>query len=418
MPKRGGGGRRRLEHVDAMRPVKQVGVVATHSLIFFAPAASAGLGASLLITHFTRFGFMFISAAMLVYAYPDLKLAGLRAFWRRRLLSVSLPYALWTAIYFGFESLHIHGVPAAFETSGGIASSPLVSLERFGRLLLGGYYQLYYLVVLMELAIVYPALLWLLRRTRRHHRALVVVSGLVQVVLVSLEHWRVVPGWLLGASATRELWYYQFFVVAGGVMALHYDEVHDWVLAHRASVLSLVALTAGLAEAWYWLGESRLVPDLLGGNGDSTFQPIVVPLYAALVGGLYLLGVWLADPGRSAPLRWLVQSAGDSSYGIYLSQVLFISALAVLGWSRLERVVPWPVVVAGAVVVVYASAMAFTAVLARLPGARATAGRARVPWPAWWRRWWSKSPLARVRPGGRAQQLPAATLQRSTLVGR
>jgi len=42
--------------------------------------------------------------------------------------------------------------------------------------------------------------------------------------------------------------------------------------------------------------------------------------------------------------------------------------------------VPWPVVVAGAVVVVYASAMALTALLARLPGARATVGRARVPW--------------------------------------
>lgn len=381
MAKRGGGGRARLEHVDAMRPVKQVGVVATHALIFFAPATSAALGASLLLTHVTRFGFLFISAAMLVYAYPDLGARGLRTFYRRRLLSVALPYSLWTAIYFSMESLHIRGVPAAFETSGGIASSLGVTLERFGRLLLTGYYQLYYLVVLMELAIVYPAFLWLLRRTRGRHRWLVAGSALVQLVLVSLEHWRLVPGWLLGASATRELWYYQFFVVGGGVAALHYDAFHDWVLRHRRAVLVALASTVALAEGWYALGTSGVVPDLLGGNADSTFQPVVVPLYVALIGGLYLLGVWLADPARSTFLRRAVHSTGEGSYGIYLSQVLFISLLSVLGWERLERSVPWPLVVAGAVVLVYLAALGLSALLARLPGARATAGRARVPWP-------------------------------------
>src|ERR1700758_966704 len=70
-PAPGGRQRRpRLAHVDAMRPVKQLGVVSTHSLQWFAPAASIGAGAGLMLTHVTRFAFMFISAAMLVYAYP------------------------------------------------------------------------------------------------------------------------------------------------------------------------------------------------------------------------------------------------------------------------------------------------------------------------------------------------------------
>ena len=43
---------------------------------------------------------MFISAAMLVYAYPAVGRGGWRTFWRRRLLAVVLPYATWTAIYF------------------------------------------------------------------------------------------------------------------------------------------------------------------------------------------------------------------------------------------------------------------------------------------------------------------------------
>jgi hypothetical protein len=34
------GTRKRLDHVDAMRPVKQFGVVSTHTLLFFAPVGT------------------------------------------------------------------------------------------------------------------------------------------------------------------------------------------------------------------------------------------------------------------------------------------------------------------------------------------------------------------------------------------
>jgi len=92
--------RPRLTHVDAMRPVKQFGVVTTHSLQSFAPAASLGAGSALMLAHVTRFAFMFISAAMLAYAYPAVGRGGWPAFWRRRLLAAVLPYATWTIVYF------------------------------------------------------------------------------------------------------------------------------------------------------------------------------------------------------------------------------------------------------------------------------------------------------------------------------
>src|SRR5579859_1651279 len=67
--------RRRLDQVDAMRPIKQAGVVSTHSVLYFAPAAaSVGSGAALLLLHVSREGFFFISACMLTYAYTDLRL--------------------------------------------------------------------------------------------------------------------------------------------------------------------------------------------------------------------------------------------------------------------------------------------------------------------------------------------------------
>ena len=68
-----------------MRPVKQVGVVSTHTLLFFAPlAAGVAVGASLQLLHVTREAFLFVSACMLTYSVRDLPGIDHRTFWRRR----------------------------------------------------------------------------------------------------------------------------------------------------------------------------------------------------------------------------------------------------------------------------------------------------------------------------------------------
>src|ERR1700735_5184267 len=93
--------RQRLDHVDAMRPMKQAGVISTHVLTFFVPAAaSVSTGAVMLLTHFSREGFFFISACMLTYAYMDLDKGGLRPFYGRRLVAVTVPYVCWTVFFF------------------------------------------------------------------------------------------------------------------------------------------------------------------------------------------------------------------------------------------------------------------------------------------------------------------------------
>jgi hypothetical protein len=54
--------RHRLDHVDAMRPVKRAGVISTHSVLYFAPWPPARIGATLLLLHVSGEGFFFISA--------------------------------------------------------------------------------------------------------------------------------------------------------------------------------------------------------------------------------------------------------------------------------------------------------------------------------------------------------------------
>jgi peptidoglycan/LPS O-acetylase OafA/YrhL len=150
--------RRRLDHVDAMRPIKQAGVVTTHTIVNFVPAAAGvGSGTVLLLLHVSREGFFFISACMLAYAYADLNLGGLRRFYWRRFLSVGVPYLCWTLIYFFFlmPTAHYHGVGPALRSLATMAET--------------GYYQLYFLMVIMQFYVVFPLAAVLLRRTKGHH---------------------------------------------------------------------------------------------------------------------------------------------------------------------------------------------------------------------------------------------------------
>jgi hypothetical protein len=110
-----------------MRPVKQAGVISTHTVLYFAPAAaSTGSGAALLLLHVSREGFFFISACILTYAYAGLNRAGLRRFYWRRFLSVGIPYLCWSVIYF------LYALPASYYASVAAAFRGLASQCRPG----------------------------------------------------------------------------------------------------------------------------------------------------------------------------------------------------------------------------------------------------------------------------------------------
>src|SRR6185437_15076254 len=119
------------------------------------------------------------------------------------------------------------------------------------------------------------------------------------------------------------------------------------------------------------------------GSGNDPFQPSVVPFDVGAIACLYLLGVAVVKPGRSRRLRAAVRSGSDNSYGVYLSQMLFINALIWAGWARLDSVVWWPLLCAATVVIVFLAGVALTSLLARTPLAVPLTGRRQQPWATW-----------------------------------
>jgi peptidoglycan/LPS O-acetylase OafA/YrhL len=359
--------RRRLDQVDAMRPIKQAGVISTHSILYFAPAAaSVGSGAALLLLHVSREGFFFIAACMLTYAYADLRLAGLRRFYWRRCLSVVIPYSCWTVIYF------LYLLPTAHY------ASLAAALRHLAAMAYTGYYQLYFLLVIMQFYLVFPLVLMLLRRTRGHHGRLIAAAALAQVLIAIAMHWQILPP-LMVRYGQQDALSYLLYLIGGGVVAFHLDEVHAWVCGHARLITALTVAAALAAEGVYFLAQHGVTTVL--GSGSDPFQPSVIPFNVGAITCGYLAGVALVRPRRSRRTRAVVRSGSENAYGVYLSQMLFITALTWLGWERLSSAVPWPLLCAVTVVIVYLGCVALTALLARTPLAVPLTGRGQQPWP-------------------------------------
>jgi peptidoglycan/LPS O-acetylase OafA/YrhL len=363
--------RRWLDQVDAMRPVKQAGVLSTHSILYFAPAAAAvGSGAALLLLHVSREGFFFISACMLTYAYADLDLldrAGLGRFYRRRIVSVVIPYLCWNLIYFCYL------LPTAHYASLGKALGHLAWLVAIG------YYQLYFLLVIMQFYLVFPLVLLLLRRTQGHHGRLIAAVAAAQVAIAIAMHWRLLPALMLKYGQQDAL-SYLLYLIGGSVVAFHLDEVHDWVVQHARLILALTAAAALAAEGIYFLAQQGVTTVL--GSGNDWSQPSVIPFNIGAITCGYLAGVALVRPGRSRRTKALVRMGSDDAYGIYLSQMLFITALTWLGWGKLSAAVPWPLLCLLTVGIVGVCCVTLTSLLARTPLAVPLTGRQQVPWPS------------------------------------
>jgi peptidoglycan/LPS O-acetylase OafA/YrhL len=363
---------RRLDQVDAMRPLKQAGVVSTHALLVFAPAsAGVAAGAALTLLHVSREGFFFVSACMLTYAYADLNRAGLRRFYWRRFVSVGIPYLCWTAVYYAWTLPTTH------------YASTARALMAIPRLLYTGYYQLYFLLVIIQFYVVFPFVLMLLRRTRGHHGMVIAVTVLVQVLLVSGMHWQVLPPGMRSGWAQREAPTYVLYLIGGAVVAFHLPEAHAWVCRNARLVIALTAGAGLAAEGVYYLAQTGVTTVL--GSGDDPFQPSVIPFNAGAIACLYLAGVALVRPGRSRRTRAAVRSGSDNAYGVYLGHMLLITALVWLGWERLTGTVPWPLLCLVTVVIVYLGAFALTSLLARTPLAVPLTGRKQVAWATPWR---------------------------------
>jgi len=372
------GTRKRLAHIDAMRPVKQAAVISTHTLVFFAPlATSSAVVGLIMLTRFSRDAFLFVSACMLTYSYKDTETFRLGHYFKRRFMSVGVPYIAWTIIYFFYTSL----IPVKHFPFYSVTHSKIFSLagwHYFDHLFLTGYYHLYYLIVIMEFYVLFPLFLTFVRRFSSWHWVIVLVALAWQITygaLLDSNHFFI---HLSGVQQTRLITSYPIYLVGGVIVALHLDEIHDWIVSHARLIVTLTISFGVVAEVLSYLDRYAWLPYYLR-TGTYVYSPTIVPFNIGAIFCVYLLGVHLVSPKRSERTRAAVRSGSDNSYGVYLSQMLWIPFLLRVR-NHFHLHLAWGVAVPLALILVYFLGYLFTAIVARTPLALALTGRSRATW--------------------------------------
>ncbi len=352
---------RYLGQFETYRVIACCAVVFQHSLLWtLAPGIVAGW-AFVMLLHFSRTAFFFLSAFVLTYAQITRPRSTIE-FWRRRYAQLGVPYMAWTLIYWIYTLIDHNG-------------STGTDWSYLWHDLVYGYYQLYFVVVLLQLYLVYPLVLWLVQKTRRH--GLLMTASLLFALALSADlHW---PG-SFGALGHATVWLerywpfsrnpitYQEQFIAGILVALHYERVHEVVERWWRQFAALAVIVGVAAILWYlvavWTGESA-------GRASNIYQPIAFLWFTAVVAALEACTYrWYRHRSEGRINRFVhawAPSIAALTGGVFMSHVLFINLLRTgLGNILLAHVGWFGRVVTLFVATIVVSGL-FTAIVVRTP---------------------------------------------------
>jgi surface polysaccharide O-acyltransferase-like enzyme len=305
--------RRHLHAVDLMRVLTVALVVAVHTVTQVPVRDTVAAGALTVVFHSSREIFFVLTALVLMHGHGRRRVRW-SDFWRRRHLCVAVPYAAWTVVYLIADG-HWRDPAGSF-------------LHTLGADLLtgGAKYQLYFLLVSMQIYLCFPVIRWVIRATRDHHGLLLGACAVFQLALSAAIHDRWSPGglitaWVQGPDAVLPS--YVLYVLAGGVAAWHLDAITAWTLAHRRRILLGGGAAVAAAVGVFLLQRLALGEDT--GTASGVFQPVVVVDSLALAWTFFTAGVSWAE--RGMPLRRVVVALSDSSFGIYLAHPLVLMGM-------------------------------------------------------------------------------------------
>ncbi len=340
-------------------------VIAVHTISHTEPGGSVTANGFEMLLHFTREAFFTLTGFVLMYqSLGRAKPLAATAFWRKRIVAVGVPYIAWSIIYTGIQA-----------TAG--VGTWTSELHHLGSNLLFGqaWYHLYFLLVSIQIYLLFPLIQALMRATAGHHGALLAVSAVVQLaILTGQQYFPPKHGWLLSVANHQDalIVSYMFYVLLGTVAAYHFDEIRTFVHRHpRGLIAAIVAVAIG-TEAWYLVATNTGTDPLIASN---VLQPVMLLWSIAAVAGLFMVGTRYADH-RVADSRGdrALSLASDRSFGVFLVHPLIL-------WLLLQGQVRWLPGLHGlaltliAYVLVVAGSLAATEVFRRSPLSLPLTGR-------------------------------------------
>jgi surface polysaccharide O-acyltransferase-like enzyme len=352
-----------LHYVDLVRVLTVALVIGTHVLAL-APIAPTILNGLLgIVFHVSREVFFLLTAFVLTFSTGRRKMHW-PTFWRRRYLFVLVPYLVWTVLYFLADG------------------APFLRANLVTDLLTGeARYHLYFLLVSMQIYLIFPLIRRLLQATEHFHGVLLAGCAVFQLIfsLAAQQQWQLgaLSGWIRSPDALLPS--YLGYILAGAVAAWHRDVVVDWTRRNTRRVYGGCAAAVALGMGVY------LIQVLVDGQpplqASFVFQPVVVVESVAIAWAFLATGLRWQDRGR--PGEQLISAGSDASFGIYLIHPLILQGALLgatpIGLVGFAQTVPDAAVLAVLVLVflpvLYLASGLVTALVRRTPVSLALTGR-------------------------------------------
>lgn len=327
MPKTVKAKRTYLHEVDLMRVIFIFGVLLNHTTTLFTQAMTdkndtihTYMLASHLLIHFTRMGFMFMTGLVLTLNYYNRN--DWPTFFRKRFAGSGWPYLLWNILLLT-ASCMLSLPPFTWATFWPTLESAILHGDQF---------YLYYIVITLQLYVLFPLIVLLFKRVH-HHNWILACSALIQLAVVAFVKYKLQfmdrsswPWWF--ASYGVNVFTYQFYFIFGTYCSLHYKAVLAWLRKWRWPLIgTTLALAAGTIPYYFW---NRLY---LGFNHDQAVtphQPYMFVYDTLMVLTVFWIGLKYADWRKRGMPHWLdnwIKNGAKVSFGIYLDQTIGITIL-------------------------------------------------------------------------------------------
>ncbi|WP_296111780.1 acyltransferase [uncultured Limosilactobacillus sp.] len=339
--------RKYLYEVDLMRCIFIFGVLANHTTSTFTAAAASNswaynfLVSTHLILHFTRMGFMFVTGLVLFLGYYYKPEINYWVFWKKRYKGSGIPYVFWMGFFL---------IMTAVFTGSTITFSSWLSELGLG-LLHGNYFYLYYILVTMQLYLIFPIMVWIYRKTEGHHGLLLVISGILQLVFLFFVKYQLPhldtsnwPYWIRNYGIN--VFAYQFYFMAGAYVAIHYQAFTNWLQTHRKKIY---AITAFLALGTLVLYQYNVqVLHLNRHYANLIHQPYLMFYASFMILTIIALSQQYAQRRQLPnwqPFTKAVDLSSKLSFGVYLTQTASLSLLAGLLGLIKNNVSSWELII-------------------------------------------------------------------------
>ncbi len=317
--------KQRLTELDFIRAIAAISVVVIHvtaSPIAFGRRGSLPMlfyiGANQL-ARFSIAAFVLITGVVLFYNYPVDRPIRYGEFIRKRLTYIFIPYLLWSIGYTAAKVII---------TRGGYRPA----LGAFARdLALGNtFYHLYFIILIFQAYLLFPLILKLVRAFKGYELPFIIVTFIAYGLLMQHSqygHYQPQSSLMkfIWQYRDRNLLWWSFYLIAGGVMADHWQSVMTWLKRHPWAV------TASFTASYAWITWDAFshyaIPNYDASTAMTPLRPVALVYTICTLAFLLILPDMLS---RASALVSATISLGQVSFAVYLAHPFVLTVGEIL----------------------------------------------------------------------------------------